>query len=183
MVWTAPTNQSSGHVVTAAEWNKIQANLTALAGAPVVKVTTESVTSSTVLQNDDELFWTIGAAGTYIVELDLFVLCASGQTGDIKFGFTFPAGNLSFHGIGADVSLAAGTTVSTGNWQGTRTAVSGTTALSYGTTSTSTTVVTIRGLFVATAAGTLQLQWAQDVSNANAAQVLSGSYMHVRQVA
>lgn len=180
--WTTPATWAASEVPTSAKMNaQIRDNLGAINGY-VIKTATESVTSSTVLQNDDELLYAIGQTGTYLGELHLPVLCASGQTGDIKFGFSFPTGTFGFHGAGADVGLAAATSAASGNWQGNRNATSGTTSLSYATTSSLTTYVALWFHFAATATGTVRLMWAQDVSNANAAQVLQGAWMHVKQV-
>lgn len=145
-----------------------------------VKPTDESVTSSTTLQNDDHLLGAIPAAGTYL--FDLYAMVSGGNAaGDIKFGFTFPTGTLHFMGLGLDVSLASGTTgtMETNSKQG---AASGTTIIGYGI-STTPTWIQLHGILIATAAGTLQTQWAQVASSPTASKVLAGSHLVLKPVA
>jgi hypothetical protein len=160
---------SAGEVIRAAD-----------AGVHVPKLVDEPVTSSTTLQNDDELSYAV-AVGTYVVDVWLYMSSAANAAGDIKVGFSFPTGTLGFTAIGLDNSLASGFT-GTMHTQGVVSATSGTTALALGL-STNTVVGHIHGVLTATAAGTLQLMWAQFASNANASTVKAGSHMLVRRVA
>lgn len=146
-----------------------------------IKTADESVTSSTTLQNDNHLFYTVGATGTYIFDLWLWMNSAANAAGDIKIGFTFPTGTCGFTAIGLDTTLASSFT-GTMHTQGVNSATSGTTALALGL-STSTTVGHVHGFLIATATGTLQMQWAQNGSNGSASTILTGSHMLVRQVA
>jgi hypothetical protein len=145
----------------------------------VVKATTESVTSSTTLQNDDELFLSVVASATYIMEG--FIIHSSPTAGDIQIGFTGPSGaTLSWGGVGAatvSTSSAAATemelrarSISQPLQLGGQ-ASAGTTALIGGTLITSST------------AGTLQLQFAQFVSDASASQVRVGSWLKLQRIA
>jgi hypothetical protein len=166
--WTA------AEVVTAAKLDKVSLDY-------VLKTADESVASSTTLQNDNHLAYTVGATGTYVFDLWLYCTSAANAAGDIKFGFTFPTGTCHFSANGPDSALASGTVQST-QWQAITSATSGTSALGFGA-STSTNALEIRGILIATATGTLQLQWAQLASNASASTILAGSHMITRQVA
>ena len=181
MGWTSPRTWVASEVVTAALLNQhVRDNLNALNGY-VLKTADESVTSSTTLQNDDHLLYTIGATGTYVFDLHLWALSAANAAGDIAVAFSFPTGTLHFQGQGPDPSLASGS-VQTGEWKAVLSATSGTTAISYGL-STNLVGIHIHGHLVATATGTLQTMWAQVGSNASATTVKAGSHMTVRQVA
>lgn len=165
---------TTSEVVTAAKMRQASIDF-------VRKGSDESVTSSTTLQNDDALAYTVAAAGSFDFVIRLAVTSAADAAGDVKIGFTFPTGTLDFFGQGLDVSLASGNIGTThhGTALG---ATSGSTALAFGC-STTTSFIRLEGTLVATAAGTLQLQWAQQASNASATTVKAGSSMKVRQVA
>lgn len=147
----------------------------------ILKTADESVTSSTTLQNDNHLAATIGATGTYAADLHLWITSAADAAGDIKVSFTFPTGTLHMSGDGLDTSLATGFG-GTSTGLGVLSATSGTSTIAFGA-STSTLCVRVHALLIATATGTLQLQWAQNGSNGNATTVKAGSHMIVRQVA
>lgn len=181
MGWTAPRTWVAAEVVTAAIMNThVRDNLNALNGY-VRKTADESVTSSTTLQNDDHLLYTIGATGTYVFDLYLLATSAANAAGDLGVGFTFPTGTMYLGGIGPDTGLASGT-VQTGQWGANNAYTTGALFNVYGL-STSTLDIRLHGLFVATATGTLQFQWAQQASNANASTVKAGSHLVVKQTA
>lgn len=181
MAWTAPRTWVTSEVVTAAVMNAhVRDNLTALNGY-VLKTADESVTSSTALQNDNHLAYSIGAAGTYPFDLYLYATSAANAAGDIKVAFTFPTGTMHFSGWAADSGIASGA-IQTGVWVAKLSAVSGTDTFDAGL-STATLGIVIHGVLIATATGTLQTQWAQLASNANASTVKAGSHLIVRQAA
>ena len=174
MGWTAPRTWVAGEKPPASTLNThIRDNLIALNGF-VRKTADEPVTSSAALQDDDQLLYTIAATGTYVFDAYLIATSAANAAGDLSLGFTAPTGTLQYQGIGLDTTLASGNTGTV------NTASSGT--LNYGL-STTATLIWIHGTLIATATGTLQLQWAQQASNASASTVKSGSHMLVRQVA
>jgi hypothetical protein len=179
-VWTTPRTFVAGEVETAAIFNAhLRANLNAINGF-VRKTADESVTSSAVLQNDDHLLYTISAAGTYVLDLFLLATSVANAAGDINVAFTFPTGTFYLLTDGLQDTLASGNTGTVIKAGGAIT--SGTAFAGFGL-STNTTAIKLNGLFIATATGTAQFQWAQQTSNANASKVLTGSYMTVRQVA
>lgn len=139
------------------------------------KASDESVTSSTVLQADNELTFTAVAGETYVFEVCVFAFSTS-ATPDIKLGFTFPAGTMSFGVSGGNptISFAANTA-----------ATSGTTSLPVGVTlsaSPSADLIVINGSFVCTTGGTVTLIWAQNVSDATAMTIKAGSTLTATRV-
>jgi hypothetical protein len=153
--------------------------LTSMLTDVTVKASTESVTASTTLQNDDELFTSVAASATYDVRV--YLLHSSGTAGDIKVGWTAPTGSVLTWGVqGAHTGSTSSSQVADVNMQ-TRTI--GETASFGGGSSTGTTAVIYGSLTTSTTAGTLQLQWAQDASNATATQVRAGSALIVRRTA
>lgn len=182
MGWTAPRTWVASEIVTAAIMNThVRDNLLALNGF-VAKTADQSIPSSTVLTNDTHLLYAIGSTGTYAGDLYLRATSAANAAGDINIGFTFPTGTLHAVGFGPDIGLASGA-VQTGNWVGDSGGfTSGVSVLSFGL-STATLALYIHFDFVATATGTLRLQWCQNSSNANASTLKAGSHMQVRQVA
>lgn len=164
---------TAGNVLTAAQLN-------ALNGF-VIKTADESVTSSTTLQNDDHLLWTIATTGTYMVDAYLYGVSAANAAGDLRLGFSFPTGTMHFSGLAPDDSLAAGA-VQANQWTAILSATSGTSFIAYGL-STTTLGLHLHGALTATATGTLRLIWAQFGSNVNASTLKAGSHMRVQQVA
>ncbi len=150
----------------------------------VRKTADESVTSSTTLQNDNELVLAAAPNATYLVRVWILATDATDATGDIKFGFTFPASAvLHFSGRGPHSLMASGGAFGDGEFIGRNTATSGSTVASYGL-STSVIGIEITGLLIVGAnAGNLQLQWAQNASDANATTVQAGSFMTLDRVA
>ena len=138
--------------------------------ARVVKKVDETVTSSSTLQDDDELKVALSANKTYGIML--FILLESSFTPDYKHAFTIPSGatitgNHStaelYHGNAASGDISADMTAS----------ASGT------STATISHFLIMGRVIVGGTAGDVQYQWAQDVSDAAATKVLEGSYFVV----
>lgn len=161
--WPNLTTLPAGHAVTAGEW-------AALVDAVNNKITyarktvDESVTSSTVLQADDELRWAVVANAVY--ELDLDVIHNNNGTPDTKIGWTVPAGTtMTWEIVGDDT--AGGVVVTAGLTQASTVAIGGIGADAR---------LSIRGIVVVGAtAGTAQMTWAQNTSSASASTVRAGS--------
>lgn len=146
-----------------------------------IKSANESVTSSTTLQDDDHLTVSISATGTYTFDLTLFV-AAGDSAADIKAGFTFPTGTCHFVGTGPHTGAITSGTSGVGEYFAITSATSGTSFLGYGISSGATIGIRLRGVLIATATGTLKLQWAQVTSSGTATTVLAGSHMTVNRV-
>lgn len=139
----------------------------------IIKATDESVTSSTTMQDDDELLVALDANTRYA--FDALITYDAPAAGDIKMQFTVPAGATGrrfVHYQGTTANSCLSSTQSThGSAIGTSVSVGGPAA---GTPCE----VTISG-YVKTAgtSGTLRLQWAQDTSDATASIVKEGSWI------
>ena len=185
MPLATPRTYVVGEVMTAAILNaEIRDQFNALIAdfQQVYKTADESVTSSTVLQNDNHLLVSLAANARYEVIVRLAVNGAS--SGDVKTAWTMPAGVTSQrYSFGPDVSSAtstAGTTVRAS------TITNGhLVEINYGVFSTGQQSYIEETLYVITAgtAGTCQLQWAQNASSATATTVEEGSYITARRIA
>lgn len=171
-------NQSVGGNLTVAGVRQLQF---------VRKTADEPLTSNTTMQNDDHLVVSVAANGIYTFELMLMAQTANSDlSGDIKVAFTFPTGGtLHFTGTGpnnADLS-STNSSNSNGEWVARNNAVSGTTFIPYGMSGVPIGIL-LKGILInGSTAGSLQLQWAQNASNANALTVLTGSWMQAERVA
>lgn len=179
--WTAPRTWAASEVPTSANFNAhIRDNLMALNGF-ARKSVTESVTSSTTLQNDDNLSYSLDdAGGRYEANIYMRAVSAANAAGDIKVGFTFPSGSFLFTGFGPDIGLASGT-VQTGDWAALVGTGTSTGTLSFGL-STAGVGIHLNLLVTPGTTGTLQFQWAQNSSSASQTSIVGGSYMTVKQV-
>jgi hypothetical protein len=149
-----------------------------LAGRFVRKTATESIVSSTTLQDDDELLFSVEADTTYRIELMLFYDGATG--GDLKVKFTLPAGaSFDFGHMGPELGIAGGDGNTVDNRRITDSDTLGVGCAGAGTL----LVLPIYGvLTVGATAGIFRLQWAQFTSNAGATKVFPGSYLLVRKM-
>lgn len=151
----------------------------------VWKTTDESVTSSTTLQNDDDLALPVEANATYA--LSGFLVWTGNETGDIKFGFDFPASSTLHWGmVGPDdtsTGFNSGGTRGAGEWFVRINQTAGGSVIQFAG-STAPLMGLLEGtLFTGATAGTLQLQWAQFTSNGTATTLKAGSRMSLRRLA
>lgn len=151
----------------------------------VRKTADETVTSSATPQNDDHLFLPVAANAVYLVEVVLMSLDAGDFVGDITTAFAYPTGTTA-HVTGAgphNTDLSAGSNSNT-EWIA-RQGQTGTssTATPYGAGTITTGLVIKAQIATGGTAGTLQLQWAQNVSNATGTTVKAGSWMRMERVA
>lgn len=141
----------------------------------VTKASDESVTSSTTLQDDNELQYTVVAGASYYFSLELAHNGAS--TGDFKWAFALSTGSFT-RGWRKVIGYYNTTTV---------TAAEGlvndmTTAVTAGASATENLVQNISGFFIPSANATLKLQWAQNTSDGTATIVKAGSRLLIRRV-
>ena len=132
------------------------------------KATGQTVTSSTTLVNDSDLFLTIAANGVYVVQAAILVTGSSG--GNFKYTWTIPSGangNMS--------SLQENTSSTLVN--------DGPSAWTATVTGSASQGFWLYGLLVnSSTAGTLQLQWAQNASNGTGTTVGAYSYLTAWQI-
>lgn len=161
----------AGHIVNIADFD--------IFGVTLFKTATESVTSSTALQNDDQLFFSVAANARYTLEG--FIIYDGATSGDLKLAFTYPAGATFEWSNYGNTGPAAGTSLTDMN-----TVIQTNDARSVNATPTPSPPglsLAPRGyLITSSTAGTLQLQWAQDTSSATATRVRAGSWLRLMKV-
>lgn len=166
-----------------AAWTTLQSSLVAQPITVTVKTATESVVSSTTMQNDNDFFFSAAASSTYKVELDLFISGPNGSSvGEILCQWTVPTSTTSDFGImSQDWGLASGAIGSVNLQAGHSTGT--TTATVLLGTSVFQCYARVSAVFrVGGTAGTIQFQWAQNTSNATASNILEGSSMTIIKV-
>lgn len=141
------------------------------------KTSDESVTSSTTLQNDNELKYTLAASEQVTFRITIFY--EGDSAGDLKVGMTAPSGATGLcggRGTNASSTGSTGQVVQSAFAFGTGSASYG----AIGTGSSNWLIATIDGVCINGATpGDLQFQWAQLASSATATKVLTNSYMVV----
>lgn len=141
----------------------------------VVKPTSESVTSSTTLQNDDHLLAAVAANASYEFTCQLFFIAANGP-GDIKWTWSLPASaaliyqNLHNEGGGTGVNNS-GVANSDAD-----------TPFAAGGGSPTEAVRMTGNLNTSSTAGNVQLRWAQNTSSGTATQVRANSQLILRRI-
>lgn len=149
----------------------------------VVKGSDETVTNSTTLQTDDELFIANIPVGTWELTGGLFANGISSAAQDVKYAFSFPTGTLTWFGIGLQANW--------GNLDGSRdisaegvlaVSSSPTTAVAFGTVTSTNVPTDIRGVLTNTAAGTVGLQWAQNTAHLTGTILKAGSWLCLRKL-
>lgn len=164
----------AGNTVRASNYPKVMV---------VTKAAVESLTSSTTLQNDDDITIALDANKTYKVVLHLAFTGAT--AGDIKTQWAF-TGGVAQKTLRACTGPEAGTTTTAVTQMITRYANVATASVAYGTDGGSAWGHAVEEFLVeTTTAGTtgmLTLQWAQNASSATATNVTVGTWMEVVEV-
>lgn len=144
----------------------------------------QTVNASTTLVNATSMSVAVAASSNYLI--DGWLMYASDTTPDIKFAFTYPAAaTLSWSGSGYWTNIASGGPAgATGGEVNLNARNRSATAISAGGIGAGTAAgMVIRGLLiVGGTAGTLQLQFAQEVSNASDTKLLRDSWISARKV-
>jgi len=143
------------------------------------KAADESVTSSTTLQNDDDIALSVAASATY--RLAAYFIYEGGTLGssDMKIGWTFPSGlTMAYGHIGM-------TTAGAVNEASVATSSDQTNSPAFGSDGAgqNRAAYLFGMVFVSTTAGTLQLQWAQNTSSGTATKMKKGSWVELQRVA
>lgn len=138
----------------------------------ITKAVTESVASSTVTQNDDELFVALTSGKVYLIELLIaYDSTAGGATPDIKYDIGEDATDRgAFSAWRFNITDAGGTV-----------AVSADQAAFTSGTATTARLMLIRGVYFSNG-GTFRFRWAQNTSGVNATRVLAGSILRYKQI-
>lgn len=171
-------------ILTAADLNAAIAK-----GIPkiVVKTADESVTSSTTLQDDNELLISLASGSSYLIEAHLLVSGAA--AGDVKTawartGTLNQIGGRMVRGPGINTTdvtagAAAATTVGINRSSGGNAL---TTALASGVDGTAISYISEVFTLTSVVTGTLTLQWAQNTSSATATIMRAGSFLIVTPI-
>lgn len=145
---------------------------------------TDARANTTTLANDSELSLSLEANSTY--EFEMFLYISGDPAGDVKYGLTHPTGSSASWS-----AWAPGITFASASGEGVMQAhcVPLTTGTSSGPVAAGCTSTTIpllhwvRGvLVVASTAGSLTLQWAQNALSSNGTEIRQGSYMTLERV-
>lgn len=165
------TTSGSLHRYTGSTWVLFDSNT-----QWIYKTATESVTSSTTLQNDNDFAFSVPTTGTYALEG--YLIYDGSTSADLKVAITVPASatlNWSPYaptsGVGTtDYNVQVITT--SGGTRGV--ACNGATVMSCQPKGT---------ILLGGSAGTVQLQWAQVASNATATRIFINSWMKLTRIA
>lgn len=142
----------------------------------IVAASDETVTSDNTPQDDDELFFTADATGTYVIQMTLFFNSGTSTTPDALMTWTLPAGATITWAI-LDFTATALSLTNVQNGARYR----ATTAFSAGVLSTAT-IDTSPALINATVVmggtgGTVQFQWSQNTSSGTGTVRRADSWM------
>lgn len=142
-----------------------------------IKTATETVTSSTTLQDDDDLLLTVSANTNYWVEGLLFVATGASNTPDIKFGVNIPSGTFRWCTNGLGPTATATLDIIDKH------SYTGGTGVGVGSISGSNTAIPFSGIArIGASGGNLKIQWAQNTSSGTGTQVLIRSFLRVLRV-
>lgn len=158
----------AGHKVLVSDFDLI--------GVFAIKTGDESVTSSTTLQNDDQLVLPVAANARYIMDGWFRYTGAASPAGDLKMGWTLPSGaSMSWTNFGVNTSALTAYNVVVELTAGGR---------AVGTNGATEMSCAPKG-YIATSStsGSLQLQWAQNSSSGTATVLKVGSYVRIVRVA
>lgn len=143
--------------------------------AYITKSGAETVTSSTTMQDDNDLTFTMEAGATYLVEVYINAQSAS-ATPDIKTAWAGPA---DISGARWNVGTAVATTagfVGREDSNG-RFSVHGVTTVTSYALDTAGVSIQETGVISSATGGTFKVQWAQNTSSATATQVNASTFM------
>ncbi|MGH7774460.1 MAG: hypothetical protein ACREQA_19730 [Candidatus Binatia bacterium] len=149
----------------------------------VVKSLSESVTSSTALQNDDELFVTLPASSRWHVRLRAMFDTNGSATPDIKTDWTIPA-DATLVSLKWVLGPDSGST-SRDNTNVRQGVYSHTSAIAYGSGEVSADLwINIEEEFIIdiVTEGAVQFRWAQNTSNATATEIRAGSFIRAERI-
>lgn len=170
-----PTTFAAGHLPTGTEWQNVLDSIRSMR-VYVRKTLDESLTSSTVLQNDDQLLVSVEANSTYRFDSNFAYSSVTGA--DIQFGWTAPSGSTMLwtgHSLDPSGSYFGDIKMQAFNI--------GDVADCAGGGAVPCVFKGSGSLFTGANAGTFRLRWAQIVSNASATWVYANSDLLLTKVA
>lgn len=150
------------------KYRNAESGLPGIGFVAVRKSADETVTSTTTLQDDDELLFAIGASENWIAQVSLYVV--TGSTADFRLAFTVPASatilvNGMAHGTSTDVSGSV-VLAAIGDVYRIRAATPGGTISLTGSSANIAWVISLEVVVAnSTTAGNVTLQFAQGTSD------------------
>ncbi len=174
---TAPTQGQVAFVTGTGELYRYNGSL--WVGAiwrDVYKNAIESVTSSTAMQDDQDLFLSVEANSTYVARLTMQYDGAT--AGDMKFQFNLPAGSTAYGAGGTALYLSTADVLNLSCFAATDVGSCG----AGGVGSFRSLIVQNMMFQTSSTAGTCKIQWAQVVSNATATRVDKGGVLSLLKV-
>jgi hypothetical protein len=187
-VWSDPVADGLGAIANLSITGSLTVGngLTVTAGKGyktyVRKSAAESLASTTTMQNDDHITFTLAASAVYDLRAYLAVTGASAADFKTQWAFTGPASAGNHTNRYALGPAATVTDVSDGNMRSTRQTWGS--SVAYGTDGTNTTHIEEGGLLdTAAGSGTITLQWAQNTSNATSTVMSTSSYAILERLA
>jgi hypothetical protein len=148
----------------------------------IKKAAAESVTSSIVLQNDDDLSIALAAGAVFLI--DAYIIVTGAAAGDLRVAWAVSGGVAQLAGRSC-MGPQIGTADSTNNAMRSSGAHSLTTSLGYGTDGAAGSSCQEHFLVETTTAntpGTLTMQWAQFTSSATSTTLAIGTFMVITEV-
>ena len=142
-----------------------------------LKPANETVTNSTVRQNDDDLFWSV-KPGSWLLAYHLQTGGAS--AGDISIGFAGGSTTWRLQLQGFGLSSDAGN--STGSRKSIPVTLTSPGRFGVFNTPSLVDVVDLVGSIVATVSGTLNLQWAQGTADATGVTIYTDSWLRAERI-
>lgn len=143
----------------------------------VIKAADQTVTSSTTLTNDSHLVAALVANATYIVDGYLMLTGPAATTGDAKIDFTIPTGATMHYTSGGVVASSPAV-------QYEDTVNANSTARTIGTNGSTDMGVALHAhVVLGSAAGNVQLRFAQNSSNGTATGFRAGSWLRFTRIA
>lgn len=175
MALTTLPSLPAGHAPSAAEFASLLTAITELRPVEAYKTLDQSVTSSTTLADDGELFVSVAASCRY--EVYARVKYTAATAGDLKLGWSGPSGATLIWNMGGP---ASGVTDATGSPYWGANTLAGTDIV--GGTGTDLICQPSGILVTSTTAGTLRLRFAQGTSSATATTIYAGSSLVLRRL-
>lgn len=149
--------------------------LNALGPGTVVRSSTQAVTSSTTLVNDDTLFLNLLADSQYLILAALFYTGGTQGSSDMQYTFAMPSGASGYQSSQRLTPGGTATGYDAALWTGT---------LGAATQGTGQVMnVSIMGTVTVSSGGVMQLKWAQNTSSGTPTTMQVGSALAAIQVA
>lgn len=148
----------------------------------VRKTADESVTSSNAQQDDNHLFFSVGASEVWFVQL--WLLIDGAQASDLQVAIVGPTGSAGWQGGPRLTDSASSSANTASNWSATTT-MDGTATRFIGAVGAGTVVCSNYQGFVRVggSSGTVKLQWSQEVSGGTATKLLTDSLLIATRLA